>query len=135
MEIFKATDLTPKLSTTAKWTGSAEQNELIDAASPARIRASKVTFSAGARTYWHSHPLGQTLHIVSGIGRVQSRGGPLLEVRPGDTVWIAPNEKHWHGAAPHSAMAHFSVLEKTNDKKMSDWFEEVTDEMYQKTPS
>jgi quercetin dioxygenase-like cupin family protein len=88
-----------------------------------------VTFEPGARTAWHTHPLGQTLLITSGLGRVQRHGGPVEEVRPGDTVWFEPGEKHWHGAAPHCAMTHIAIAE-AKDGKVVDWLEKVTDEAY-----
>ena len=75
------------------------QDPIIEAPAPARIRAGRVSFEPGARTAWHTHPLGQTLHVISGVGRVQAKGGPIREIKAGDTVWIPPNEKHWHGAA------------------------------------
>ncbi len=114
----------------AEWfTGTVWQDPIIEAPAPARIRAVWVRFEPSARTAWHTHPLGQTLHIMSGVGRVQSWGGPIREVRPGDTVWIAPGEKHWHGAAPKTAMIHLA-LQEALDGKAVDWMEKVTDEQY-----
>jgi quercetin dioxygenase-like cupin family protein len=110
-------------------TGTVWQDPIVDAPAPARIRAVLVHFEPGARTAWHTHPLGQTLHIVSGVGRVQTWGGPVREVRPGDTVWFAPGEKHWHGAAPTSAMTHLAMQEHLDGKSV-DWLEPVTDEQY-----
>src|ERR1700743_1985516 len=88
------------------FTGAVWQDPIIEAPAPARVRAARVTFAPGARTHWHTHPLGQTLHVVAGRGRVQLWGGPIREIGAGDTVWIAPGEKHWHGAGPTSAMVH-----------------------------
>ena len=91
------------------FTGVVWQDPIIEAPAPARIRSGRVSFEPGARTAWHTHPLGQTLHVISGIGRVQAKGGPIREIRAGDTVWIPPGEKHWHGAAPnmrHGAHRH-----------------------------
>ena len=114
----------------ADWfTGTVWQDWIIEAPEPARLRAVWVRFEPGARTAWHTHPLGQTLHIVSGIARVQSWGGPVRELRPGDTVWFAPGEKHWHGAAPGTAMEHLAMQEAL-DGKAVEWMEHVTDEQY-----
>ena len=91
------------------FTGVVRVDPLFQAPNPARISCASVTFEPGARTAWHTHPLGQTLHVVSGVGRVARWGGPVREIRPGDTVWIAPGEKHWHGAGPDTAMVHITV--------------------------
>ncbi len=88
-----------------------------------------MTFEPGARTAWHTHPLGQTLLVVSGVGRVQTWGGPIREIRPGDTVWIPPGEKHWHGAAPTSAMTHIAMQEALDGSPVA-WLEHVTDAQY-----
>ena len=93
------------------------------------MRALLVSFEPGARTFWHSHPLGQTLYIVSGVGRVQSWGSPLREVRAGDVVWLPPQVKHWHGAGPATTMVHIAIQESL-DGKTVDWLEQVTDEQY-----
>src|SRR5881396_2081104 len=90
------------------FTGTVWQDPIIDAPAPARIRATRVSFEPRARTAWHTHPLGQTLHVLSGVGRVQAWGGPVREIRPGDTVWIPPGEKHWHGAGPSTGMVHIA---------------------------
>ena len=94
-----------------------------------RARPAAVTFEPGARTAWHTHPLGQTLIVTAGCGRVQREGGPIEEIRPGDVVWFAPGEKHWHGAAPTTAMTHIAIQEAL-DGKAVDWMEKVTDEQY-----
>jgi quercetin dioxygenase-like cupin family protein len=96
---------------------------------PARVAGASVTFEPGARTAWHTHPLGQTLIIVSGSGLVQREGGPVETIYPGDIVWFPPGEKHWHGAAPSTAMTHIAIQEAL-DGKMVDWMEKVTDEQY-----
>jgi len=101
----------------------------MEAPSPARVRAVSVTFEPGARTAWHTHPLGQTLVVTSGKGLAQSKGGPLREIRAGDTVWFAPGEKHWHGAAPDTAMTHIAIHEVL-DGSAADWMEQVSDEEY-----
>jgi quercetin dioxygenase-like cupin family protein len=109
--------------------GTVWQDPIIEAPAPARIRATRVMFSPGARTAWHTHPLGQTLYVVSGLGRAQSWGGPIREIRPGDTIWFAPGEKHWHGAGPTSAMAHIAMQEALDGAAVN-WLEHVTDEQY-----
>jgi quercetin dioxygenase-like cupin family protein len=96
---------------------------------PARVAGAIVTFEPGARTAWHTHPLGQTLIITAGGGLVQRDGGPIEEVRPGDVVWFAPGEKHWHGATPTTAMTHIAIQEQL-DGKAVDWLEHVTDQQY-----
>jgi quercetin dioxygenase-like cupin family protein len=111
------------------FTGTVWQDPIIEAPAPARIRAVRVSFEPGARTAWHTHPLGQTLYVVSGRGRAQTVGGPIREIRAGDTVWIPPGEKHWHGAAPDTAMVHIAMQEAL-DGKAVDWLEHVTDEQY-----
>lgn len=100
-------------------------------APPARLRALRVTFEPGARTAWHTHPRGQTLHILSGVGRVQSAGGPVLTVRPGDTVVFKADERHWHGAAPGNAMTHLAMQEADDTGNAATWFEKVTDAEYE----
>jgi quercetin dioxygenase-like cupin family protein len=111
------------------FTGTVWQDPIIEAPSPARIRASRVTFEPGARTAWHTHPLGQTLHVLSGAGRVQAWGGPIREITPGDTVWIPPGEKHWHGAGPTTAMVHIALQEALDGAHVA-WLEKVSDEQY-----
>lgn len=114
----------------ADWfTGSVRIQSLFEAPEPARGRGASVTFEPGARTAWHTHPLGQTLIVTSGTGRVQSEGGPVEEIRTGDVVWFAPNEKHWHGATPTSAMTHIAIQEALDDKVV-EWMEQVIDEQY-----
>ncbi|GAC1043733.1 (R)-mandelonitrile lyase [Rhizobium sp. No.120] len=95
-----------------------------------RAAAASVTFEPGARTAWHTHPRGQTLIVTAGLGLVQREGGPIEEIRPGDIVWFEPNEKHWHGASPTTAMTHIAIQEHL-DGKVVDWLEHVTDEQYQ----
>jgi quercetin dioxygenase-like cupin family protein len=114
----------------ADWfTGTVWQDPIIEAPEPARLRAALVTFEAGARTAWHTHPLGQTLHVVSGAGRVQLWGGPIQDIRAGDTVWIAPGEKHWHGAGPNTALVHIAMQEAKDGSHVT-WLEHVTDAQY-----
>ena len=113
------------------FTGTVRIDPLFDAPSPARVFGAYVTFEPGARTAWHAHALGQTLIVTSGCGRVQRWDGPIEEIRPGDVVWILPGEKHWHGAAPTTAMTHIAVVEKTEENSTG-WMEKVSDEQYRK---
>jgi quercetin dioxygenase-like cupin family protein len=118
----------------ADWfTGTVRIDPLFTAPTPARAAGATVTFEPGARTAWHRHPLGQTLIVLSGFGRVQHEGGPIEEIRPGDVVWIPPNERHWHGASPNTAMTHIAIQEAL-DGKMVEWLEHVTDAQYAATP-
>jgi quercetin dioxygenase-like cupin family protein len=111
------------------FTGTVRVDPLFNAPAPARVVGASVTFEPGARTAWHTHPLGQTLIVMTGSGRVQRQGGPVEEIRPGDVVWIPPSEKHWHGASPATAMTHFAIQEQL-DGKAVDWMEKVSDEQY-----
>jgi len=111
------------------FTGTVRIDPLFEAADPARARGASVTFEPGARTAWHTHPLGQTLIVTSGVGRVQKGGAPVEEIRPGDVVWFEPGEKHWHGAGPTVAMAHIAIQEAL-DGKVVDWLEKVSDDQY-----
>ena len=111
------------------FTGSVRVDPLFQAPDPARVSGASVTFEPGARTAWHTHPLGQTLIITFGCGWVQRWGGPIEEVRPSDVVWFAPGEKHWHGATPMTAMTHIAIQEALDGKRV-DWLEHVTDEQY-----
>ena len=112
------------------FTGTVRIDPLFTAPDPARAVGASVTFEPGARTAWHTHPLGQTLIVTAGCGLAQRWGGPVEQIRPGDVVWFPPGEKHWHGATPATAMTHFAVQEKL-DGKTVDWLEKVTDEQYQ----
>jgi quercetin dioxygenase-like cupin family protein len=112
------------------FTGNVRVDPLFDRADPARVSGALVTFEPCARTAWHTHPLGQTLIVTAGVGRVQRWGGAIEEIRPGDVVQIAPEEKHWHGAAPGTAMSHIALQERLNGKVV-DWLEKVSDEQYQ----
>lgn len=111
------------------FTGSVRVDPLFQANAPARVSGSLVTFEPGARTAWHVHPLGQILIVTAGVGRVQRWGDPVEEIRQGDVVWIPPGQKHWHGAAPNSSMAHIAILEQL-DGKVVDWMEKVSDAQY-----
>ena len=115
----------------ADWfTGTVRIDSPFKGVDPARVTGATVTLEPGARTAWHTHPLGQTLIVAAGCGRAQRWGGPVEEIRPGDVVWIPPGEKHWHGAAPTTAMTHIAVQEQL-DGKAVDWMEKVSDEQYQ----
>lgn len=119
----------------AGWfTGPVRIDPLFQAPAPARVSGAHVTFEPGARTAWHTHPLGQTLIITSGFGWVQREGGPIEEVRPGDVVWFAPNEKHWHGASASTAMTHIAIQEALNGSPVT-WMEHVSDQEYGAGPS
>src|SRR5438034_2273252 len=109
--------------------GTVRVDPLFDAPDPARVVGASVTFEPGARTAWHTHPLGQTLIVTAGSGRAQRWGGPIEEIRPGDVIWFAPGEKHWHGAAAKTAMTHIAIQERL-DGKTVDWMEKVSDEQY-----
>jgi quercetin dioxygenase-like cupin family protein len=114
----------------ADWfTGTVRIDPLFDAKAPGRASGASVTFEPGARTAWHTHPLGQTLIVTAGCGRVRREGDPIEEIRPGDVISFAPNEKHWHGAAPTTAVTHIAVQEAL-DGKAVDWMEKVSDEQY-----
>ena len=109
--------------------GTVRQDPIIEAPAPSQVRAVSVTFEPGARTAWHTHPLGQTLVVTSGCGRAQARGGPMQEIRAGDVVWFSPGEEHWHGASPATAMTHIAIQEAL-DGKAVDWLQHVSDEQY-----
>jgi quercetin dioxygenase-like cupin family protein len=115
----------------ADWfTGAVRIDAPFQRASPARVSGATVTFEPGARTAWHTHPLGQTLIVTSGCGRVQRDSGPIEEIRAGDIVWFAPGERHWHGASPTTAMTHIAIQEQLEGKAV-DWLEHVTDQQYE----
>jgi len=129
MEIRRAGSQASAKGPSDYFTGTVRIDPLIQAPAPARVAAAAVTFEPGARTAWHTHPLGQTLIVTAGFGRVQRWDGPIEEIRPGDVVWFAPGEKHWHGASPTTALTHTAVQEQL-DGKAVDWLEQVSDEQY-----
>jgi len=129
MEIKRAGSQPSSKPPAEYFTGTVRVDPLFQPNVPARVIGVAVTFEPGARTAWHSHPLGQTLIVTAGCGRTQRWGGPIEEIRPGDVVSIAPGEKHWHGAAPTTAMTHIAIQEQL-DGKVADWMEKVTDEQY-----
>ena len=130
MEI-KRSGSRPSVKGTAEYfTGSVRVDPLFENPDPARARGALITFEPGARTAWHTHPLGQTLIITVGCGWVQRDGGPIEEVHPGDVVWFAPDEKHWHGAAPTTGMSHIAIQESLDGSPVT-WMEKVSDAQYQ----
>lgn len=129
MEIKRAGSQPSAKGPAEYFTGRVRIDPLADPPEPARVGMGLVTFEPGARTAWHTHPFGQTLIVAAGCGRVQREDGPAEEIRPGDVVWFAPGEKHWHGAAPTTAMSHIAIAEKLDGKAVT-WLEHVTDEQY-----
>ena len=129
MDIFKAGSKPTKKSSSEWFTGTVWQDPIIEALEPARVRALKVSFEPEARTAWHTHPLGQTLYIISGTGVVGLRNEQPKIINAGDTVWIPPDEEHWHGATPTNSMSHIAIQEAMNGM-VANWLEKVTDEDY-----
>lgn len=129
MEIQRSGSQPSRKGSAEYFTGSVRLDPVNQPPAPARVAIVHVTFEPGARTAWHTHPLGQTLVVTFGRGRVQHWGEPIEEIRPGDVVWIPPGEKHWHGASPTTAMSHIAIQEHS-DGKGADWLEHVTDEQY-----
>jgi quercetin dioxygenase-like cupin family protein len=122
----------PSAKGPADWfTGTVRIDSPFKGTDAARVTGAIVSFEPGARTAWHTHPLGQTLIVLTGCGWAQRSGGPVEEIRPGDIIWFAPGEKHWHGASPTTAMSHIAIQEALNGKPV-DWMEKVSDEQYQK---
>tara|TARA_B100000902_G_scaffold343887_1_gene348875 strand:+ start:19 stop:417 length:399 start_codon:yes stop_codon:yes gene_type:complete len=129
LDIFRAGS-TPSKKSSAEWfTGTVWQDPIIEAPEPAKVRALKVSFEPGARTAWHTHPLGQTLHLTCGTGLVGLRNEKPIIINTGDTVWIPPNEEHWHGATPTNSMTHIAIQEAMSGM-VTDWLEKVNDEDY-----
>ncbi len=129
MEIKRGGSRASTLGPTEWFTGKVRIDPLFEAPDPARVRGANVTFEAGARTAWHTHPLGQTLIVTAGVGWAQREGEPIEEIRPGDVIWFKPNEKHWHGASATTTMTHIAIQEALNGKAV-DWLEHVTDQEY-----
>jgi quercetin dioxygenase-like cupin family protein len=134
MQIFAAGSRPTQRASQEYFTGTVWQDPIVAAPAPARLAATRVTFEPGARTAWHTHPLGQTLYVTAGVGRIQSLGGPVREIRAGDVVWIPPGEKHWHGASPTNGMTHIAMQEAL-DGSFASWMEQVTDAEYGVPPS
>lgn len=134
MEITRIGDQ-PSTKGPSDWfTGTVRIDPLFTAPEPARVAGARVTFEPGARTAWHTHPLGQTLIVTDGCGWIQRDGGPIETIRPGDVVWFAPGERHWHGATATTAMTHIAVQERL-DGKAVDWLEHVADDDYARGPA
>lgn len=129
MDIKRVGSQASKKQPAEYFTGTVRLDPLNSAPAPARVVAASVTFEPGARTNWHTHPLGQTLFVTAGAGRVQHWGGPIQEIRPGDVVRIPPGVKHWHGASPNAGMSHVAIVE-ADDGRTADWMEHVTDAQY-----
>lgn len=129
MNIIKAGSAASAKGSAEYFTGTVRIDAPFQADAPARVGGATVTFEPGARTAWHTHPLGQTLIVISGLGRVQREGGPVEDIRSGDIVWFPPGEKHWHGASPDVAMTHIAIAEAL-DGRAVDWMEHVTDKDY-----
>jgi len=131
MEIVRAGSQSSQKGSAEWFTGVVRIDPLFRAPDPALVQCASVTFEPGARTAWHTHPLGQTLIVTAGCGWLQRQGGPVEEMRPGDVIWFSPGEKHWHGATPATALTHIAIQER-RDGKAVDWMEHVGDEQYRK---
>ena len=131
MTVIRAQDRPTKLAPSENFSGQVWQDPVIVGASPSRMRATNVSFAPGARTAWHQHPVGQTLYVIAGVGRLQIEGQPTQELRPGDTGVIPPNTRHWHGAAPDRLFSHMAMSEVDDAGGGTQWFEKVTDADYQ----
>ncbi len=131
MEIKRSGSQPSRRAPAEYFTGTVRVDPLFQAPDPARVSGGSVTFEAGARSAWHTHPLGQTLIVTGGCGWIQREGGPIEDIRPGDVVWIPPGEKHWHGATPTTAMTHIAIQEALGGS-VADWLEKVSDQEYRK---
>jgi quercetin dioxygenase-like cupin family protein len=129
MDIHLAGSRPSRRAPKENFTGTVWQDPIVAARAPARMVANRVSFEPGARTAWHTHPLGQTLYVVSGVGRIQTEGSPVREIRAGDVVWIPPGEKHWHGGAPTTGMVHIAMQESLDGSHVN-WMEQVSDAQY-----
>ncbi len=129
MKITRSGSVPTKRANADYFTGTVWMDPVNEAPAPARVNAARVTFEPGARTAWHTHPLGQTLYVLAGCGRFQTEGQPIYEIRAGDVIWIPPGEKHWHGAAPTTMMSHLAIQEAENGSAAK-WLEKVSDADY-----
>ena len=129
MDIFKSGTRPTKKASSENFTGIVWQDPIVEAPEPARVRAIRVTFEPAARTAWHTHPLGQTLYVLSGTGLVGLRGEPARIINAGDTVWIPPNEEHWHGATATNSMCHLAIQE-SDEGRVAEWLEKVSEDDY-----
>ena len=127
--IMRAASRPTSKAEAANFVGTVMSDPVFAPEGPSRLRASRVSFMPGGRTNWHKHAVGQILYVLSGVGRYQLEGGPVQEIRPGDLVWFAPGERHWHGATPTTAVTHIAVQEKLNGSPVT-WMEKVTDGQY-----
>ena len=130
MQIIKSGSRPTRKASTEYFTGNVWQDPIIEADEPARVRALRVSFEPGARTAWHTHPLGQTLHVISGVGLIGLRNEPPQLIKAGDTVWIPPGEEHWHGASATNSMTHIAIQEALNGS-VAEWLNKVSDSEYQ----
>ena len=131
MDVKRNGSRPPSKGPEAWFTGTVRVDPLFQVGNPQRLGGGQVTFEPGARTMWHTHPLGQTLIVTSGLGWAQCEGGPIEEIRPGDVIWFPPGERHWHGATATVAMSHIAITESLNGKNV-EWMEKVGDEQYRK---
>jgi quercetin dioxygenase-like cupin family protein len=129
MELMRAGEQESVRGRSDYFTGTVWLDRIVQAPAPARVRALRVSFEPGARTAWHAHPLGQTLHVIAGLGLFQAAGEPAVAIRPGDTIWIPPGEKHWHGAGPRTTMVHIAIQEG-GDAGETEWLEQVSEADY-----
>lgn len=134
MKITRSSERASEVGNATWFKGQVWLDEIAVGAKPSNLRVHAVTFSPGARTAWHSHPLGQVLHVLSGVGRVQRAGEQVREIRPGDHVWVSPGERHWHGSAPDRIFVHLAVQEAASDGQEADWFEHVSEDDYVAPP-
>ena len=135
MKVIRSANRATKVAPASNFTGTVLNDEVVVGSAPSRMRASVVTFTPGARTTWHSHPVGQTLYCLSGAGRVQREGEQVQEIRAGDTVIIPPNTRHWHGSAPGKLFSHLAMSELNDKGEGTSWFEHVSDADYGATPA
>jgi quercetin dioxygenase-like cupin family protein len=133
MKVIRASTRATKFASPENFTGTVFQDEVVNATAPSRVRATSVSFSPGARTAWHTHPVGQTLYVLYGTGRVQKAGEPPIVLSPGDTVIIPPDVKHWHGAAPDHLFIHLAISESGEDGAGATWLEKVSETEYHAT--
>lgn len=129
MKIIRTGEIAARKGPPTTFTGTVRMDGMFNAEAPARVAGAIVTFEPGARTFWHTHPLGQTMIVTAGVGWTQCEGGPIYEMRTGDIFWCDCNQKHWHGATPTTAMTHIAITESL-DGKVVEWMEPVTDEQY-----
>jgi quercetin dioxygenase-like cupin family protein len=135
MTVIRASARSTKQAPASNFTGVVYQDEILAVTAPSRMRASVVSFTPGARTAWHTHPVGQTLYCLSGVGRYQREGEPVQALHPGDTVQIPPGVRHWHGAAPDRLFSHLAMSENNDKGEGTAWFEHVSDSDYAKPPA